>query len=113
MPRPPLCTGDRGRQPDIQLADILFAGIQVTDIQVAGRSVFGMFQPETLSTGAAPFRSDECQVTEMVWDSPGHRVMSLPFHSDDWSSLSPGSSRPVKVPRRMSARRKKATVRAF
>src|ERR1700753_3849216 len=76
-------------------------------------SAFAAFQPETLTTGLAPLRSLECQVTEMVCDSPGHSVMSLPFHSEDCSSLSPGSSRPPGVPRRMSARRKKPTVRAL
>src|SRR2546421_7772712 len=78
--------------------------------QPATTSIFGRFHPETLTTGVAPCRSADCQVTVMACDSPGHRVMSLPFHSDVCSSLSPGSSLPLAVPRRMSARRKNPTV---
>src|SRR2546421_10571785 len=69
-----------------------------------------MFHPETLTSGVAPRRSADCQVTVMVCDSPGHRVMSLPFHRDVCSSLSPVSSVPPAVPRRMSVRRKNPTV---
>src|SRR5262245_51365024 len=80
--------------------------------QPATTSIFGTFQPETLSTGVAPCRSEECQVTVMVCDSPGHNVMSLPVQMADCSWLSPDSSVPNGVPRRMSARRKNPTVGA-
>src|SRR5262249_44776687 len=73
-------------------------------------SSFDTFQPETLTTGVAPCRSAEFQVTVMVCDSPGHRVMSLPVQIEVCSSLSPDSSVPPAVPRRTSARRKNATV---
>src|SRR5579875_3323595 len=73
-------------------------------------SNFGMFQPEMLMTGAAPCRSAELQVTVRVWDSPGNKVMSLPVQIADGSSLSPGSSPPEDVPRRMSARTRNATA---
>src|SRR5256885_4572747 len=78
--------------------------------QPATTSIFGRFHPETLTSGVAPRRSADCQVTVMVCDSPGHRVMSLPFHRDVCSSLSPVSSVPLAVPRRMSVRRKNPTV---
>src|SRR6266851_2576016 len=73
-------------------------------------SILATFQPETLTTAVAPCRSAEFQVTVSVWDSPGNSVMSLFCHSEDCSSLSPDSSWPPAVPRRMSARSRKATV---
>ena len=63
-----------------------------------------------LTTAAAPCRSAEFQVTVRVCDSPGKSVMSLLCHTEDCSSLSPESSWPLAVPRRMSARRRKPTV---
>src|SRR5215470_2159309 len=68
------------------------------------------FQPEMLTTAAAPCRSAEFQVTVRVCDSPGNSVMSLSRHIEDCSSLSPESSWPLAVPRRMSARSRKPTV---
>src|SRR5215469_3474968 len=68
------------------------------------------FQPESVTTGVAPFRSDELYVTVRVCDSPGNSVMSLPCQIDDCSSLSPDCRPPVVVPRRTSARRKNATA---
>src|SRR5579859_866816 len=79
-------------------------------IRYARMSILGMFQPDTLTTAVAPCRSAEFQVTVKVWDSPGNSVMSLSCQIEDCSSLSPGSSWPVAVPRRMSARSRKATV---
>src|SRR5213076_2462352 len=73
-------------------------------------SVLGTFQPDTLTTGVAPCRSAEFQVTVSFCDSPGNSVMSLPCHIEDCSSLSPGSSWPPAVPRRTSALSRKATV---
>src|SRR5947207_5074722 len=73
-------------------------------------SVLGTFQPDTLTTGVAPCRSAEFHVTVSVCDSPGNSVMSLPCQIEDCSSLSPGSSWPPAVPRRTSARSRKATV---
>src|SRR5215469_14997061 len=67
-------------------------------------SILGTFHPDTLTTGVAPCRSAEFQVTVSVCDSPGNSVMSLLRHSEDCSSLSPA------VPRRTSARSKNATV---
>src|SRR5579862_1415812 len=69
-----------------------------------------MFQPDTLTTGVAPWRSAELYVAVRVVDSPGHSVTSLSLQIDVVSSLSPASSWPVAVPRRRSARRKKPTV---
>src|SRR5215469_867740 len=68
------------------------------------------FQPESVTTGVAPFRSDELYVTVRVCDSPGNSVMALPCQIEDCSSLSPDCSPPVAVPRRTSARRKNATA---
>src|SRR5262249_47847116 len=76
----------------------------------AKMSVLGTFHPDTLTTAVAPCRSAEFQVTVSVCDSPGDSVMSLLRHSEDCSSLSPGSSWPPAVPRRTSARSKNATV---
>src|SRR5215467_8191305 len=73
-------------------------------------SILGTFQPDTLTTGVAPCRSAEFQVTVSVCDSPGKSVMSLPCQIEEWSSLSPDSSWPPAVPRRTSALSKKATV---
>ena len=73
-------------------------------------SILGTFQPDTLTTGVAPCRSAEFQVTVSVCDSPGNSVMSLPCQIEDCSSLSPDSSRPLAVPRRTSALSRKATV---
>src|SRR5215467_9050073 len=73
-------------------------------------SILGTFQPDTLTTGVAPCRSAEFQVTVSVCDSPGNSVMSLPCQIEDCSSLSPDSSWPPAVPRRTSARSRKATV---
>src|SRR6516162_10537485 len=73
-------------------------------------SILGTFQPDTLTTGVAPCRSAEFQVTVSVWDSPGNSVMSLFCQIEDCSSLSPASSWPVAVPRLMSARSRKAAV---
>src|SRR5215469_4534231 len=73
-------------------------------------SILGTFQPDTLTTGVAPCRSAEFQVTVSVCDSPGNSVMSLPCQIDDCSSLSPDCRPPVVVPRRTSARRKNATA---
>src|SRR5262245_52347694 len=73
-------------------------------------SVLGRFHPDTLTTGVAPCRSAEFQVTVSVCDSPGNSVMSLFCQIEDGSSLSPGSSWPPAVPRRTSARSRKATV---
>src|SRR5579859_6880694 len=67
------------------------------------------FQPEMLTTAGAPARSAEFQVTVRVCDSPGNSVMSLFCQSADWSSLSPDASPPLPLPRRMSARSRKAT----
>src|SRR6185437_6550611 len=72
--------------------------------------ILGTFQPDRLTTGVAPCRSAEFQVTVSVCDSPGNSVMSLFCHIEDCSSLSPGSSWPPAVPRRTSARSRKATV---
>ena len=66
-------------------------------------SILGTFQPDTLTTGVAPCRSAEFQVTVTVCDSPGNSVMSLPCQIEDCSSLSPDSSWPLAVPRRTSA----------
>ena len=79
-------------------------------IQPATTSIFGTFQPDTLTTGVAPCRSAEFQVTVSVCDSPGNSVMSLPCQIEDCSSLSPDSSWPPAVPRRTSARSRNATV---
>src|SRR5215813_6482718 len=68
------------------------------------------FQPEMLTTAVAPCKSAEFQVTVRVWDSPGNSVTSLFCQIEDCSSLSPASSWPPAVPRRMSARSRKATV---
>src|SRR5215470_16488419 len=68
------------------------------------------FQPEMLTTGVAPCKSAEFQVTVRVCDSPGNSVMSLFCQIDDCSSLSPASSWPPAVPRRTSARSRNATV---
>src|SRR5262245_24413990 len=76
----------------------------------AKKSILGTFQPDTLTTAVAPCRSAEFQVTVSVWDSPGNSVMSLFCQIEDCSSLSPASSWPVAVPRRMSARSRNATV---
>src|SRR5215475_4576266 len=73
-------------------------------------SILGMFQPDTLTSGVAPCRSAEFQVTVSVCDSPGNSAMSLSCQSEDCSSLSPGNSWPLAVPRRTSARSRKATV---
>ena len=73
-------------------------------------SILGTFQPDTLTTAVAPCRSAEFQVTVSVCDSPGKSVMSLPCQIEDRSSLSPGSSWPLAVPRRTSALSRKATV---
>src|SRR6185437_11150976 len=58
--------------------------------------------------GERPARSDEFQVTTMVCDSPGNRVMSLFCQIDDCNSLSPAAG-VVPVPRRTSARSRNAT----
>jgi hypothetical protein len=50
-------------------------------------SIFGLFHPETLMTGAA--RSAELQAAVGVCDSPGQSVISLSFQIQDCSSLSP------------------------
>src|SRR5262249_55526450 len=76
----------------------------------AEMSILGTFQPDTLTSGLAPCRSAEFQVTVIFCDSPGNSVMSLPCQIDDCSSLSPGSSWPPGVPRRTSALSRKATV---
>src|SRR6266702_5119801 len=76
----------------------------------AGMSILGTFHPDTLTTGLAPCRSAEFQVTVSVCDSPGNSVMSLSCQIEDWSSLSPASSWPPAVPRRTSARSRNATV---
>src|SRR5262249_4930565 len=76
----------------------------------AAMSVLGTFHPDTLTTGVAPCRSAEFQVTVSVCDSPGNSVMSLSCQSEDCSSLSPASSCPPAVPRRTSARGRKATA---
>src|SRR5262249_1841241 len=76
----------------------------------AARAVLGPFHPDTLTTGVAPCRSAEFQVTVSVCDSPGNSVMSLSCQSEDCSSLSPASSCPPAVPRRTSARSRKATA---
>src|SRR5947207_15605061 len=73
-------------------------------------SILGTFQPDRLTTGVAPCRSAEFHVKVSVCDSPGNSVMSLPCQIDDCSSLSPDSSWPLAVPRRMSALSRKATV---
>src|SRR5215469_347510 len=73
-------------------------------------SILGTFHPETLTTAVAPCRSAEFHVTVSVCDSPGNSVMSLFCQIEDCSSLSPVSSWPLAVPRRTSARIKKATV---
>src|SRR5260370_10553627 len=73
-------------------------------------SILGMFHPDTLTTAVAPCRSAEFQVTVRVCDSPGNSVMSLFCQIEDCSSLSPASSWPLAVPRRTSARSRKATV---
>src|SRR6516225_2896238 len=73
-------------------------------------SILGTFHPDTLTTAVAPCRSAECQVTVSDCDSPGNSVMSLSCQSEDCSSLSPDSSWPPAVPRRMSARSRNATV---
>src|SRR5262249_14175850 len=78
----------------------------------AKMSILGTFHPDTLTTAVAPCRSAEFQVTVSACDSPGNSVMSLSRQSEDCSSLSPGSSWPPAVPRRTSARSKKATVDA-
>src|SRR6266566_4805475 len=75
-------------------------------------SILATFQPDTLTTAVAPCRSAEFQVTVSVCDSPGNSVMSLFCQSEDCSSLSPASSWPLAVPRRMSARSRNATVEA-
>jgi hypothetical protein len=49
-------------------------------------SIFGLFHPETLMTGAA--RSAELQAAVGVCDSPGQSVISLSFQIQDCSSLS-------------------------
>src|ERR1051326_3673028 len=76
----------------------------------AGMSILGTFHPDTLTSGVAPCRSAEFQVTVSVWDSPGNSVTSLPCQSEDCSSLPPGSSWPLAVPRRTSARSRNATA---
>src|SRR5690349_18710349 len=73
-------------------------------------SILGTFQPDRLTTGVAPCRSAEFHATVSVCESPGNSVMSLPCQIEDCSSLSPGSSWPLAVPRRMSALSRKATV---
>src|SRR6516225_7109825 len=72
-------------------------------------SILGMFHPDTLTTGLAPFRSVEVQVAVRVCDSPGNSVMSLFCQIEDCSSLSPAAG-VVPVPRRTSARSRKATA---
>src|SRR6516162_2229084 len=67
-------------------------------------SILGTFQPYTLTTAVLPCKSAEFQVTVSVCDSPGNSVMSLFCHSEDCSSLSPDSSWPPAVPRRVAAR---------
>src|SRR6266568_949437 len=76
----------------------------------AGMSILGTFHPDTLTTGLAPCRSAEFQVTVSVCDSPGNSVMSLFCQIEDCSSLSADSSWPLAVPRRTSARSRNATV---
>src|ERR1051326_4760710 len=83
---------------------------RATGTRYAKRSILGTFQPDTLTTAVAPCKSAEFHVTVSVWDSPGNSVMSLLRQSEDCSSLSPASSCPVAVPRRMSARSRNATV---
>src|SRR5207302_3828048 len=86
------------------------AGRPATELRYAKMSILGTFHPATLTTAVAPCRSAEFQVTVSVWDSPGNSVMSLFCQIEDCSSLSPASSWPLAVPRRMSARSRKATV---
>src|SRR5262249_11677010 len=68
------------------------------------------FQPETVTTGWAPWsdarRYDACSVS----DSPGHSVVSLSDQKIGRTSLSPPAGLPAAFPRRTSARRKTATV---
>ena len=71
-------------------------------------SIFGLFHPETLMTGAA--RSAELQAAVSVCDSPGQSVISLSFQIEDCSSLPPASSVPAAVPLGTSARGKKPTA---
>src|SRR5258708_863120 len=73
-------------------------------------SVGGTFHPDTLITGMAPRKAAEAYVTVSVCDSPGNRVTSLLRQIEDCSSLSPGSSWPLAVPRRTSARSRNATA---
>src|SRR5262249_39734108 len=79
-------------------------------LRYANMSNLVRFQPEILTTTTAPCRSAEFHVTVRGCESPGNSVMSLFCHIEDCSSLSPESSWPLVVPRRMSARSRKATV---
>src|SRR5205814_8441897 len=83
---------------------------RTTQRVAAATSRWGTFQPERLTTGVAPRSEDELYVAVSVWDSPGQRVMSSSLHETGRTSLSPGSSAPAAVPRRTSARMKKATA---